>query len=263
MAWVCSLCHSSAADTHGASLHWGREGHAQKLSTGHCIFTAVSRNLLCKELMGKGLLLSYKLPAVPVPVCLPALSWHTWNAKEMDGALAINKHQASHSTCSPFPSASLQLWALFKQMGKSRLQRLLIIQLCSIPVWADTSLPWFPHAYPRELALPKLYPSKFSLPNDFKQNGSSIHWFSLRPSKFFPHLPRETSSMTAGTISSSDLFLALEGKKKPGWVFIHICWMNEISGKSWLWWQPIWKTARALQGLNCVLSLLISPNSRC
>lgn len=63
----------------------------------------------------------------------------------------------------------------FKQMGKSQLQRLLIIQLCSIPVWADTSLPWSPHAYRRELALPKLYPPKCSLPSDFERGMAPLY----------------------------------------------------------------------------------------
>lgn len=148
----------------------------------------------------------------------------------------------------PFPFSLPKLWALFKQMGKSRLQRLLIIQLCSIPVWPDTSLPWFLHAYPWELALPKLYPTKFP-PQWFQtRDGSSIYWFSLRPSKFFPHLTHETSSMTAGTISSSDLFLALEREKKnlAEYSFTIAEWMKYVSGKPWLWWQSIWKTAQTL-----------------
>lgn len=45
------------------------------------------------------------------------------------------------------------------------------------------------------------------------------------------------------------------GKKKKSLAqySLHICWMNEISGKSGLWRRPNWKTPWALKDLNCEL----------
>lgn len=174
------------------------------------------------------------LPALttgPVCPCVPVLAHcrHTWNAEDISGAWMSVWHQARRFTCSPFTSPSKQLWVLFifKRVGKSRLQSLLIIWLCSVPAWADTSLPWFPPAYPRELALPELFPSKL----DFKYDVVPLNtgpWISLRPFKFFPSLNTQNKSHKSRDYLQQwpTTFSTWEKKQKPGWVFtIHL--LNE------------------------------------